>query len=170
MAFGSELILGFHNLPKIFEFVNAVTGFSYNEENVDVFKIDEALTSFREKELREAFMKANADIGYKYLGLQAGEYYKDYPIFETPWGQRLTDPWILYFTYNEDCIPYVGVNLSSRYLPTIFDIQDPHGTFSEYPLVFNEITMKNIDICKKHIFEVIPEMTTAEAFLVEKFY
>lgn len=111
-------------------------------------------------EIVEPRSYANSD---KYVGV------------ESPWGNRIARIWSLHSIYDpvelgdEKANFSIGVNLSSRYKPSILDMDNPHGGLDN-AIVLNRDLFNRIDTCKRCLIDAIPELHDAEIFIRNVFY
>lgn len=111
-------------------------------------------------EIVELKSYANSD---KYVGVKS------------PWGNRIARIWSLHSIYDpvelgdEKANFSIGVNLSSRYKPSILDMDNPHGGLDN-AIVLNRDLFDRIDTCKRCLIDAIPELHDAEIFIRNVFY
>jgi hypothetical protein len=182
-----EIHFGYVGPDKAFDFVERI-GCKFKGDNGRTITKKAFITSGSssinitdykklEPKLRRAYVNTIVALGWKIVPIN------DHPVYqndrhigvESPWGYRTASPWDLYphFDPNEmnesvDELT-IGVNLSSRYTPTLLDIKDKNGTLGS-SLIINKTLLDTIEICKRELIKEIPEMHDAEVYIREIFY
>lgn len=111
----------------------------------------------------------------KNIANKQGPHCNDHIYVNSPWGIREASFWNIdtYFDPHEvgDGVEEVtlGVCLSGRYFPTMLDMKDPYGTMGSV-ILFNQDLVNLIDICKRELIGVIPELHDADVYIKEIFY
>ena len=110
--------------------------------------------------LRKAHHAALLELGFTpKKGKKKNDNRLDYPIFNTPEGEREFSPFDLELFYDpgemgdnaEDAV--IGVAISGRYFPTFADWKDAHGCV---PMIFDAEMQRIMEIAKRHITGVLP--------------
>lgn len=133
----------------------------------DLFQMD---TTRIEPVLDEIYDAITARLGWTKIG----QYDQGYPIYQTPFGERITSPCGLCLSYDPDEIgddpedATIGIDLSNRYSPCILDIKNPHGTLGS--VIDIDTLMPQIAICREEIVKRLPAFADAKVFFREIFY
>jgi len=120
--------------------------------------------------LREAYQAVAARLGWTFVGTTDN----DYMLYDTPYGRRQTGGFSLCLQYDEDEIGdepqdvTLGINLSSRYFPTVLDIESAHGVMRS--VIEFETLQPRIEICREEIVKRLPAFAEAKVFIREIFY
>jgi hypothetical protein len=186
MPYDKELHFGFVGPEKCFDFAERIKA-----KIVDYKDKPTTVSKFRQKKytinidyddtiklkLRTAFTNSISSLGWK-IGTILNSTLSsdtDYIGVISPWGDRAASVWRLKCQYDpHECgeTPEeltFGVNLSSRYFPSIIDIIDEHGTLGSV-FILNKDLFDKIEICKQELIKEIPELYNAEIYLREIFY
>lgn len=147
-----------------------VTVDALRSEPFKLFEIDETDLGPVADALQEAYMAIAARLGWSFIRHED----EAYTIFDTPYGQRKTSPFSLCLCYDEDEIgdepedATFGINLSSRYYPSVLDVKNPHGTIGT--TVDLESMAPEIKICREEIVKRLPAFADAQVFFRQIFY
>lgn len=120
--------------------------------------------------LDEAYKAVASRMGWTFVGQGHGAH----TVYDTPFGRRETSSFSLCLTYDNDEIgdrpedATIGVNLSSRYFPTVLDIDDEHGGLGT--VIDIGSLMPQIDICREEIVKRLPAFGEAKVLIREIFY
>jgi hypothetical protein len=193
MAFGTELILGWHGRQRVEDIVTRL-GFTFKmvdpssprfSPRADI-QPESLLESINEKlervwpkafEVFPEFAKDNPDrLALKKATMTIRTDYKrkGIAIFRGDKGLHEINPWGLFLSHDPDeCGDtdeemVFGISLTSRYFPTFLDWKDQHGG-SGCLVLFNPDTIRAIEYARSVISEVIPEITEATP-LVKSFW
>ena len=143
-------------------------------------QLDPTVCTKYEPLLRQAYRNTILAQGWqivpaKNIANKRGPHYKDHVYVNCPWGIREASFWNIdtYFDPYEvgDGVEEItlGVDLSGRYFPKMLDMHDAHGTMGSV-ILFNQVLMNQIAICKRELIAVIPELHDAEVYIKEIFY
>lgn len=187
MPYDRELHFGYVGPNKVFEFADRIGVPMSDRESLAI-----TLESFRanpndgadfdtnrfDAALRRAFIGTLDALGWEHGDIIVNgvtKHDKKYIGVKSPWGIREAGIWRLHSQFD----PYemgdtpeqltIGVNLSSRYFPSIIDMEDPHGTLGSV-FKLNKELFDRVEICKRELIKEIPELHDAEVFLRDKFY
>ncbi len=130
--------------------------------------------------LRQAYINTILAMGWKIvtpldITPPSGGHLSYYLDVVSPWGRRETRIWSLDIHFDPDeCGDgpddvTVGVNLSSRYIPTMLDMHDVHGGMGSV-IKLNQVLMNQIAICKRELVALIPELHDADVYIKEIFH
>lgn len=139
-------------------------------ETFDDFEIDPDGATDIHRTLREAYEAIAARLGWTLIAVENDHY----TIYDTPFGRRKTSPFSLRLQYDEDEIgdepedATLGVNLSSRYFPSVLDVKNAHGTIGS--VIDFDALAPEIAICREEIVKRLPVFAEAKVFFREIFY
>jgi hypothetical protein len=184
MPYDIELHFGYPTSKQSFEFADRLGEyFTFNGQRKsmnmgqweDFLKNDQRaieISGSFENPLKTAFIETLAELEWKTFklendlnGVMIG--------VDSPWGARRSRVWRMHSMFDPDEMGdtelTLGVNLSSRYYPSILDMQDESGTLGNC-FSFNKENNRKIEICKEQIIKQIPEMHDAEVYIRQLFY
>jgi len=136
----------------------------------DRFEFDEQSYEKIDAILREAYQTVAARLGWTFIGTTND----DDMLYDTPYGRRQTGGFSICLTYDPDEIgdepqdATIGIDLSSRYSPTVLDIENAHGGMRSV-IEFEEIQPR-IEVCREEIVKRLPAFAEAKIFIREIFY
>lgn len=136
----------------------------------DLFEFDENSYKTINVVLREAYQAIAARLGWTFIGTTDD----DYMLYDTPYGRRETCGFSICLTYDPDEIgddpqdATIGIDLSSRYRPTVLDIESAHGVMRS--VIEFEDLQPRIAICREEIVKRLPAFAEAKVFIREIFY
>jgi hypothetical protein len=190
MPYDIELQFGYPTSKQAFEFADRIGKyftFTFNGQRKSMMKMGEwedflkmpvneqraiRFSGSFEKPLKAASIETLAALEWKTFklendlnGVMIG--------VDSPWGARRARVWRMNVGFDPDEMGdtelTLGVNLSSRYYPSILDMQDESGTLGNC-FSFNKENNRKIEICKEQIIKQIPEMHDAEVYIRQLFY
>ena len=187
MPYDRELHFGYVGPDKVFEFADRVGVPMCDHEGLAI-----TLESFRanpndgadfdtnrfDAALRRAFIGTIESLGWEHGKVTLNGVIQNNPRYigvMSPWGAREAGVWRLQAIFDPNEMGdtpeqlTLGVNLSSRYFPSIIDMEDQHGTIGPV-LTFDKALFDKIEVCKRELIKEIPELYDAEVFLRDKFY
>ena len=184
MPMGNEIHLGFIGVKNIFGVCKklGLSVLDYEDAPITLedFKLDSSRglecidTSSLDDKVTQAYENTLADLGYTFN--KQKKYGRFLYIINTPWGERKSYGWRLNLYYDEDeaedSIEDIsfGINLTSRYFPTLLDLGNEHGTigntimFGTYPISYA------LTKAEKEIIKAIPEFKDAVPYIRAIFY
>lgn len=149
---------------------NPTTTNALRAKPFELFEFEENSLATINDALEEAHKAVAARLGWTYVGQSAN----NYATYDTPFGRRETGCFSLCLVYDEDEIgdepedATIGVNLSSRYFPTLLDIESPHGALGS--VIDFDALVPQIAICREEIVKRLPVFGEAKVFFREIFY
>lgn len=179
MAYGYEVVLGFKaseydQLPSLIDldFVKTILkDIQEDEIEMDVLydTMDQFFSVINEKIVNE-YPDLLKRVGFNVTDTSEGEYVtaetpKGVRKFHAPQLQFYFDPYELDEKFSDSII---GVDLSSRYFPSLLDWENHHGTLWNFTLT--EETMKMIQIAKEKLIEIDPIFEKANVIFGEVHY
>lgn len=182
-----EIHFGFVGPSDVFNFADKI-GSKITDRDGNTITADQFIAAtdrcadfddsdFRKK-LRTAFINTVIALGWETGKIQSPSTLKNnqnYIGVVSPWGNRAAGIWDLDIQFD----PYeigdtaedisFGVNLSSRYFPSILDMKNEHGALGS-SIILNKELLDKIEICKQMLIDQIPELSDAVIYIRDIFY